>query len=330
MVENYGLNASRGGSVRIEGVAGPALAARTQANVPSIASRERLSIGEGLTFVVTNGAMNGESIRANLRWTSLEGDSGVLAVVIPVLRADVSLVGIDYGSHDSEGVDGSGDVYVTIKNSGNDTIKRGVLSATPGSCTTSVMGFLLIQNLAPGQSVRLEAPFQVSTATSDSCPNGSAGTFIIQGTYEGLAGPLPLRTLEVSYLVGALKVLREHVEGMGLGIPDNAPGVEKIINVPEAGRLRDISVALKVRHPYVGDLIITLVTPSGQSIALRSREGGAGNDLDVRWGRDGEDLEALRALVGKEVQGEWRLNIKDTASSDVGTWSDFDFVLRHW
>ncbi|MCX6124268.1 MAG: C25 family cysteine peptidase, partial [Proteobacteria bacterium] len=330
VVENYGLIASRGGTVRLEGVVGPAIAGRTQANVPSLASRERHSIGEGLTFVVTSGAMNGESIRANLRWTTQEGESGVLAVVIPVLRADLSLVALDYGSHDSEGVDGSGDVYITIKNTGNDTMKNGTLSGAPGACTAAVAGNPFIKNLAPGQSLRLESPFHVSTNASNSCANGSTGSFTFQGSYEGLAMTVPLRTSEVSYLVGALKIVHEHVEGMGLGIPDNAPGVEKIISVPEAGRLRDISVAIKVQHPYVGDLTITLVTPSGQSIALRTREGGAGHDLEVRWGRDGENLEALRALAGQEVQGDWKLIIKDTASSDVGTWSDFDFVLRHW
>ena len=113
------------------------------------------------------------------------------------------------------------------------------------------------------------------------------------------------------------------VSSPGSRIPDNRDGgVRDRIVVARSGRLDFVQVSVDIRHSYVGDLVVTLIAPSGRQAVLHQRAGGGRDDLDQTW--DSSTLAALRAFDGERAEGEWTLWVQDLAAADVGrleSWS---------
>ena len=107
-----------------------------------------------------------------------------------------------------------------------------------------------------------------------------------------------------------------------LAIPDNFPvGVTDTVTVSESGLLQSARVTVDISHTYIGDLIVSLVAPSGTEIRLHDRSGSY-ND-DIRRSFDTTDTPALTRLNGESVTGDWKLLLRDFALRDVG-------VLHRW
>jgi subtilisin-like proprotein convertase family protein len=105
-------------------------------------------------------------------------------------------------------------------------------------------------------------------------------------------------------------------------IPDaNQAGIVSKFTIDRTGVIRSLSVKVDITHPYVGDLIVELGGPDGAKATLHSRAGGSSDNLSVAY--DSTALSALLAFVGKPVQGEWTLSVKDVASRDEGTLNRF-------
>ncbi len=108
-----------------------------------------------------------------------------------------------------------------------------------------------------------------------------------------------------------------------LPIPDNSPiGVRSMVLVSEPGTLRTVRVGARIVHPYIGDLVVTVIAPSGRSVRLHDRSGGSADDLDRTW--DAASSPGLRALDGEPLVGSWTLWVQDLAAVDIGrleTWS---------
>jgi extracellular elastinolytic metalloproteinase len=111
-------------------------------------------------------------------------------------------------------------------------------------------------------------------------------------------------------------------ESPDVSIPDSRPnGVSRELTIPTAGPIRRVSVDLEIRHPFVGDLVVSLIPPGRAPIVLHNRAGGGADDL-VKTFR-GEDTPALAPLVGTDAQGTWALKVADVAARDVGS-------LKRW
>jgi len=102
-------------------------------------------------------------------------------------------------------------------------------------------------------------------------------------------------------------------------IPDNDPkGVKAYINVPPMGTFSKVTVKVKIKHTYVGDLIVSVHAPIyGQK--LTHRDGGSKDDLEVTltgnpkyWGQT----------------GTWMLSASDHAGYDVGTIEKFEITFE--
>jgi Zn-dependent metalloprotease/subtilisin-like proprotein convertase family protein len=95
-------------------------------------------------------------------------------------------------------------------------------------------------------------------------------------------------------------------------IPD---GVPKYLEAPltfagcagngSANSLVDVDIV----HPYVADLVLTLVTPTGGEYQLRNRSGGNSHDVKETYTVD---------LSTRAVNGTWKLRVWDAATGDVG------------
>lgn len=110
----------------------------------------------------------------------------------------------------------------------------------------------------------------------------------------------------------------------GASVPDNdATGLTDTIKVTTTGVVKDIKVALDLRHTYVGDLDVKLVAPDGTEVKLHARGGRNAQDIVGTYGAELRAIDDLKSLVGKNVQGDWQLKVVDLAGQDVG-------VLNSW
>jgi len=103
-------------------------------------------------------------------------------------------------------------------------------------------------------------------------------------------------------------------------IPDNAKeGLSDTIKVFKAGKVADLEVSVNIKHPYSGDLEITLMGPSKKPIILHSRTGSSKPNLIKVFSK-----EDTAAFADQKVKGNWTLTVKDYAPRDTGkllSWS---------
>lgn len=107
-----------------------------------------------------------------------------------------------------------------------------------------------------------------------------------------------------------------------LPIPDNNPaGIFDILTIEESGRILHLDVTVDISHSWIGDLLVILVSPSGDEIILHNRTGASRRDIKKTYGTGTE--ESLRPLIGKELRGQWMLKVADLAGADTG-------IFHHW
>lgn len=107
-----------------------------------------------------------------------------------------------------------------------------------------------------------------------------------------------------------------------LAIPDDDPsGITDQIIVDEIGILSSIQVEVDVSHTYIGDLIVSLISPNNTLIKLHQRNGGGNNDLKKTFNI--QNTPTLSHLDGQSIQGNWVLEISDNAAIDTG-------ILNSW
>lgn len=101
-------------------------------------------------------------------------------------------------------------------------------------------------------------------------------------------------------------------------IPDRNPaGVTSTIDLTGTGRVQGLSVTVDITHTYIGDLEVTLVSPTGVRVPLHTRSGGSTNNLRATWRSDMHP--GLAALAGTPAGGRWTLTVADVAAQDIGT-----------
>jgi len=104
--------------------------------------------------------------------------------------------------------------------------------------------------------------------------------------------------------------------------------------VPDNIRISELRVKVDIRHTYVGDLVVSLISPTGQRVVLANRRGGSGDDfrqtmfsddaaVPVSQGRapfsgSYRPEQRLSAFRGQNAAGTWTLEVRDEASLDTG------------
>lgn len=101
-------------------------------------------------------------------------------------------------------------------------------------------------------------------------------------------------------------------------IPDNnSTGITSITNVSAAGTISALTVSVNITHPYKGDLVVTLISPSGTSSILQNRAGGSADNVILV-------NVPLSNFNTQTASGQWKLKIQDLAAQDFGklnSWS---------
>jgi M6 family metalloprotease-like protein len=107
-----------------------------------------------------------------------------------------------------------------------------------------------------------------------------------------------------------------------LAILDNvAAGVRSTIAIAQAGNVRRVKVGVDIAHTYIGDLVVELTNPAGQTATLHNRAGGSTHNLTATF--DSGATAALGALVSQPAAGTWTLAVRDVEAQDSG-------VLNRW
>lgn len=326
---NLGNKPTRGGQLLIESLDGPGSVVARSFNVPALpAGSETIVASSGMTVQVAGDAHSEAGIRLRLKWTTSEGQSATTATSFRVVRAQIAVAAIDFGSQDV-GQGGirpgeTGDVFLTVKNTGSETIDNGSLTPVAGACVSAATGSTSINGLSPGAVMRLALPLSVTIDSA--CHAGDVAQFEVAGGYASVAGNLSLQSV-ASFTAGVLVVATESLDGLALAIPDKT-SVTQSIPFDTQGSVREVGLYLKLDHTYVGDLKITLIHPDGTQAVVWNRAGGSADLIDQTFGLGGADLPAFAAFAGKPAQGEWKVEISDEATGDTGTLSNVHLTVR--
>ncbi|MEM8610869.1 MAG: S8 family serine peptidase [Cyanobacteria bacterium P01_H01_bin.105] len=88
------------------------------------------------------------------------------------------------------------------------------------------------------------------------------------------------------------------------------------ITVNQHGRLQDIQVYVEIRHGFLGDLSISVVSPQGQSVLLQGRT--LGRQTQLRKTYTFENTPALSLLMNHGIHGRWQLKVVDHSETHQG------------
>jgi len=129
-------------------------------------------------------------------------------------------------------------------------------------------------------------------------------------------------------------------------IPDFDPtAAVSTITIADTAIVQDVNVVVDIEHDYVGDLTLSLITPSGFPILLADRLGGAGQDYKrtlfddeaQTWILDGsppflgayQPQQSLSGADGIPAAGDWQLRIVDSNQPDGGVLEFWTLILTY-
>ena len=96
--------------------------------------------------------------------------------------------------------------------------------------------------------------------------------------------------------------------------------VSDTLTIPDSGTVTAVSVTVNISHTYIGDLKVELVAPDGTVKTLHNISGG-GTDNIIKTYTPNFD--------GTQIQGDWKLQIRDNANSDVGTLNSWTLAVSY-
>lgn len=100
-------------------------------------------------------------------------------------------------------------------------------------------------------------------------------------------------------------------------IPDNdQTGIKDSITFEENVLVSSLKVDVDISHTYIGDLVVTLISPSGDQAIIHDKKGESEDDL--RGTFDISTTPSLANLLGQPVKGTWTLEVKDVSAIDKG------------
>ena len=103
-------------------------------------------------------------------------------------------------------------------------------------------------------------------------------------------------------------------------------GISSTIAIAKSGTVGQIKVKVDIRHPFIGDLRVALISPTGRSTVLHPQLGGSADNLVTTY--DSAVPGNLGGMLGQPMQGTWTLNVSDRARRDVGTLRSWGIELR--
>lgn len=94
-----------------------------------------------------------------------------------------------------------------------------------------------------------------------------------------------------------------------MSIPDNtSKGITSTLAIPVSVSGKKVKAYIEIQHPYKGDLVVSLTSPSGKSVTLHNRAGASADNI----------IQSFEVSSFASGPGNWSLVVKDLAKLDVG------------
>ncbi len=104
-------------------------------------------------------------------------------------------------------------------------------------------------------------------------------------------------------------------------IPDNdSAGISSDVDVPDAGPIKSLNVAVEIDHPAKGDLTVILQKLGLTQVTLV--------EADASSGAFGSRTFSAPVFIGEEASGTWRLIVRDEAGGDIGTLKTWSVEIK--
>jgi serine protease len=103
-------------------------------------------------------------------------------------------------------------------------------------------------------------------------------------------------------------------------IPDNnAEGITSTINIADEITIFASDVYVNITHTWIGDLVVSLTSPSGTTAPLHNAAGGGDDNIDQTF--------STSAFNGEVASGDWVLSVSDNAAADTGTLNNWSMTI---
>jgi subtilisin-like proprotein convertase family protein len=104
-------------------------------------------------------------------------------------------------------------------------------------------------------------------------------------------------------------------------IPDNnSTGVTSTLTLTDGYSIQSLSLSVNISHTYKGDLVVSLISPSGTEAVVSNREGGSADNIVATFD--------LTNFNGQDAVGDWKLKVVDLASQDTGTINSWSLTIK--
>jgi subtilisin-like proprotein convertase family protein len=158
---------------------------------------------------------------------------------------------------------------------------------------------------------------------------------VAAGTYNfsarGTGGAL-VRTAALALTVNppaGSNVVRTYVASPALAIPDNnTTGVTSTITVPDSMAITSVSVNLGITHTFQGNLEVALIAPDNTTVLLHNRTGAGADNINTTYDITTRSAQALSVMTGKNINGAWKLRVRDLAAVDTGTLNSWKLTFN--
>jgi carboxypeptidase D len=242
----------------------------------------------------------------------------------PAVRYDVALIPLPAALQpDGSRVEDGGNGYldpgettalaVSLRNLGALATNVGASLVPTGWYAAATRAEADYPDLAPGESGESLAPYH-EVWLDPAVPAGHKVGFALKWTADqgkGLSDPFFVEA-------GAPTVESLPAVDVPQAITDYGTLVSEV-EVTSAVSVDQVQVDVDISHTYIGDLRITLFSPSGTAVILHNRTGSGTDDIRGTYGDDLVPAEPLSALAGEPADGPWQLEIQDMAGGDTGT-----------
>lgn len=170
------------------------------------------------------------------------------------------------------------------------------------SLDSTIEGAVLSSSSAqPGDTVTLSVPTTAQTSWGDYSITVNASSGDLEEQLMVDLYVLPQGLTEFSY-----------ENDTPIDIPDNdANGITSVITINDDITVFDTNTFVDITHTWIGDLIVTLTSPSGTVATLHNRAGGSADNINETFNSS--------AFNGEVATGDWTLAVSDNVASDTGT-----------
>ena len=163
--------------------------------------------------------------------------------------------------------------------------------------------------VTPGETFALTVPTTAETQWGDY-------TFTVTATSGELVKTSTVRLMVNPQGLNEFTYTNDNV----VAIPDNdAAGITSTINIADELTVFAADVYVNITHTWIGDLTVTLTSPSGTSAPLHSGSGGSDDNIDTSF--------STSAFNGEVATGDWILTVADNTALDTGSLNNWAMTI---